>query len=633
MTRRPAELSTKQSAHPSNDPAHAMRTFDGMGLAAVHIAEGVVWAENRSWQREAAGGGLFAALRDGRDLVSAVAAAGLSPIMLADLLGAATAGRTGRVEVDVPGPLGAAPRRYQLRTTAADRPAGGVILTCVDVTVAHGTEQRLQHESMHDRLTGLWHRDALLSEIASALAAKGDRQHLVLCVDLDGLKQVNDAHGHAVGDALLIEVGRRLSSDVCSGDVVARIGGDEFALLCRRVADVAGALAQAQRIRQSLTSPYDVAGRRLTITASLGCRVTGLRGHETAESLLGEAIEAMFQAKVAGRDGVALYSAEQHERSVRRSDVQRALGAALAAGELHLVYQPQVSLVTGGVLGVEALARWTSPDLGEVPPDEFIPAAESSRVILRLGGWVLGEACRQMAEWEAAGAAPASITVNVSPVQLTDPAFADTVARALATHKLAAGRLCLEITEAGLMGAERRILATLRAVHDLGVYLAIDDFGTGHSSLAQLRDLPVEVLKIDRSFVVGLDTDTEAAGIVTAILSLAHVLGLHVVAEGVETEGQVRELALRGCTVVQGMRFSLGVPAVLIPRLLTDGFRLSGDRRDRGHRRRSGAQLRGASADRLRGSAPLPRWATGRGCRLLVAELLYQLGLPEEPGR
>jgi len=618
----------------ADQPANAIGVFDDIGIAAIHIAtDGVVRAENRTWQREAAGGGLFAALRDGRDLVSAAPAAGIAPVLLADLLATATSGATGQVEISVPGPLGAASRRYRLRSSAAAGASGGVILTCVDVTVALGTEQRLRHESMHDRLTGLCHRDVLLSEVATTLDTEGERQHLVLYVDLDGLKGVNDAHGHAAGDAVLIEVGCRLSAAVGTGDVVARLGGDEFALLCRDVADVSAALERAQRVRQLLGTPYDVAGRQLIVTASLGCRVTGLRSSETAESLLGEATEAMYQAKAAGRDSVALYSAEQHERSVRRWDVEWMLGSALATDQLHLVYQPQVSLETGRVLGVEALARWTSPELGEVEPDEFIRVAENSRLIFRLGDWVLNEACRQMAKWETAGASPASITVNVSPVQFTAPGFVDSVAEVLATHGLAAERLCLEITEAALMDAEHRIFATLRSLHDLGVYLAIDDFGTGHSSLGQLRGLPVDVLKIDRSFVVSLDTDAEAAGIVTAILSLAHVLGLHVVAEGVETEGQARELGLRGCTVVQGRRYSLGVAPALIPRLIADGFRLSTSRRDHGHRSWSGAASRAPGAQQLRGSTPLPRWATGRGCRLLVAEVMYQLGLPEEQGR
>lgn len=634
MARRPTDFPATLFSASGSDPGQAIRAVDDIALAAIYISSaGVVHGENRTWQRAAAGGGLFAALRDGRDLVSAAAAAGIAPALLADLLATAISGGSGQVEVSVPGPLGAAPRRYRLRSSAAARPPGGVILTCVEMTIPLGIEQRLQHESMHDRLTGLAHRDVLLSEMATALDADDDCRHLVLYVDLDGLKHINDAHGHAIGDALLIEVGRRMSQDVCPGDVVARLGGDEFALLCRGVSDVADALNRAQGVHELLTQQYNVAGRQLTVTASLGCRVTGLRPDETAETLLGEATEAMYQAKTAGRDSVVLYSAEQHERSVRRSDVEWALASALATDQLTLVYQPQVSLETGKVLGVEALARWTSPALGEVAPDEFIRAAEGSRMILRLGDWVLNEACRQMAAWEAAGPVPGSITVNVSPMQLTAPGFADTVATVLATHKLAPQRLCLEITESALMDAEHRIVATLKALHELGVYLAIDDFGTGHSSLSQLRDLPVEVLKIDRSFVVGLDTNSEAAGFVTAILSLAHVLGLHVVAEGVETEGQVRELALRGCTVVQGMHYSLGVQPVLIPRLVRDGFRLLIDRRDRGHRRRSGAQLRAASADQLRGSAPLPRWATGRGCRLLVAELMYQLGLPEEQGR
>ncbi|MGB9376142.1 MAG: EAL domain-containing protein, partial [Mycobacteriales bacterium] len=227
----------------------------------------------------------------------------------------------------------------------------------------------------------------------------------------------------------------------------------------------------------------------------------------------------------------------------------------------------------------------------------------------------------------------ATITVNISALQLAERGFAAEVARALEANHLAPQRLCLEITETALMDAGEPITGTLRALHELGIYLAIDDFGTGHSSLAQLRDLPVEVLKIDSSFVVGLDTSGEAAGFVTAILSLAHVLGLYVVAEGVVTQAQVRELAMRGCTVVQGARYSLGVKPERIPGLIRDGFRLSVNRRDRGHRHRSATQLRAASAEQFRASAPLPRWATGRGCRLLIAELMYQLGLPEESGR
>ncbi len=290
VTRRHADSAAPPSNEEADDPGLAIHAVDDIGLAAIHIsADGVVRAENRTWKRAAAGGGLFAALRDGRDLVGAAAVAGIAPALFADLLVKATSGGAGQVEVAVKGPLGAGSRRYRLHSTAAANPPGGVILTCVDVTAWGGTEQRLQHESMHDRLTGLWHRDVLLSEIATTLDAEGDRQHLVLYVDLDGLKQINDAQGHAVGDALLIEAGRRLSSYECPCEVVTRLGGDEFALLGRSVAGVAAALECANVVHKLLTEPYDVAGRHLTITASVGCRVTGLRPAETAESLLGEA--------------------------------------------------------------------------------------------------------------------------------------------------------------------------------------------------------------------------------------------------------------------------------------------------------------------------------------------------------
>jgi predicted signal transduction protein with EAL and GGDEF domain len=632
--------------------------FDSLGVAAIHFdADGVVRAANGTWQRNSAGGGLFTALQPGRELRTAAAALGIPVDLLTGLITSARSSLAEPFDLRVGGPAGSAGWLYRLRAGGLSHSNGGTILTCVDVTLPLEAEQRLRYESAHDRLTGLAHRDPLLSEIASVLDGDGGRRHLVLYVDLDGFKQVNDAHGPGVGDALLVEVARRLTgtrpddtgrdgagsvgprtdgigaTGPGSDDMVARLGGDEFAVLTRGVPDARAALDRAQRLHALLTGPYDVAGRRILLTASVGCRITGLQAGETAESVLGDADEAMYQAKKAGKDGVAMYSAELHERAVRRSEIEWALGEALGTDQLRLVYQPQVCLETGRLVAVEALLRWTSPELGEVSPAEFVPVAEGSRLILPLGDWVLNEACRQLAEWRFAGPAPATVAVNVSPVQLCAAGFAESVAAALDAHGVEAHRLCLEITETALMDSSAAVAATLRALHGLGIYLAIDDFGTGHSSLAQLRELPVELLKIDQSFIVGVDVDSETAGIVTAVLNLAHVLGMYVVAEGVETDGHARELILRGCHVGQGLRFSPGVPPAEIPRLAAGPFRLAAERRESGHRRsgsRSTARPGPAGAGQVRGTAEVPRWATGRGCRLMLAELMYQLGLPEE---
>ncbi|MDP9218915.1 MAG: bifunctional diguanylate cyclase/phosphodiesterase [Actinomycetota bacterium] len=612
------------------DPDVSLAQFDAAGVAAIHVDNaGIVRATNRTWQREAAGGGLFAALRPGRELPTAAAALGVPANVLPDLLVAAKESIAEPIDLWISDVAGEAGWLYRLCAGASSASTGGTLLTCADVTLHRHTEQRLRFESTHDRLTGLADRDLLLSEIATALHASGNGQHLLLYIDLDGLKQVNDAHGHGVGDALLIEVARRLGG-AQTDEIAARLGGDEFALLSPGAGGVEACLERTRHLHALLTKPYQVAGRRLLLTVSIGCRIIGVRAAETAESVLGEADEAMHQAKKAGKNGVALYSAELHERAVRRSEIEWCLGDAVGTGQIRLFYQPQVCLNTGELLAVEALLRWTSPHLGVVSPAEFVPVAESSRLILPLGAWVLNEACRQLSEWQAVGVSPASVTVNISPVQLCSPGFAESVAEALAVHGIEPSGLCLEITETALMDSSPGVVETLRALHELGVYLAIDDFGTGYSSLAQLRELPVELLKIDQSFIAGVDVDGETAGIVTAVLNLAHVLGMYVVAEGVETDGQTRELILRGCHVGQGMRFAPGVPPSEIPRLAATPFPLAADRRDRAHRRRSGGLLQTTSAGALRGAAAIPRWATGRGCRGMLAECAYQFGLPEE---
>jgi diguanylate cyclase (GGDEF)-like protein len=469
-----------------------------------------------------------------------------------------------------------------------------------------------------DALTGLANRALFLDRLRS-LAATGSPL-AVLFLDLDDFKLVNDGWGHETGDRLLCEVADRLRSAVRPGDLVARLGGDEFTVLCEGVSGEREALAIAGRLREALVEPFEIAGQRRLVRASIGCRVATARGcpkgHRstrngplggapdefTAEALLRDADVAMYQAKDKGRNRIELYSEETRKRIVRRLEVEQELRSALETGGLAVHYQPQVDLLTGSVVGVEALARWKHPRLGDVSPAEFIAVAEETGLIGPLGSLVLEQTCRQLAAWHSQGLRIAA-TVNVSAHQLDDPGFADDVARHIGAAGLPPSSICLELTESALMGAgadPRRVLTSLKG---LGVYVAIDDFGTGYSSLASLKRLPVEVVKVDRSFVDGLGTDPEDSAIVAAILSLAHAMGLHVVAEGVETPLQAAELVALGCTVGQGFLWSAAVPAGRFVALA--------------------AELEGAGGH---GAAGAP-WT---GERYFIDEMLHQIGIAKE---
>jgi diguanylate cyclase (GGDEF)-like protein len=422
----------------------------------------------------------------------------------------------------------------------------------------------------------------------------------VLFLDLDDFKLVNDGWGHETGDRLLCEVADRLRHAVRPGDLVARLGGDEFTVLCEGVSGEREALAIAQRLHHAFDEPFEIAGQRRLVRASIGCRVA--RGGGAAEALLRDADVAMYQAKDKGRNRVELYSEETRKRIVRRLEIEQELRAALEIGGLSVHYQPVVDLLTGRVVGIEALARWAHARLGDISPAEFIPVAEESGLIGPLGSFVLGETCRRLAAWRSQGLKLAA-TVNVSARQLEDPGFADDVAGHLGSAGLPPSSLCLELTESALMGAgaePRHVLASLKG---LGVYVAIDDFGTGYSSLASLKRLPVEVVKVDRSFVDGLGTDGEDSAIVAAILSLAHAMGLHVIAEGVETPLQAAELVALGCTVGQGFLWSPAVPADQLVPLAAELERAGGH-----------------------GAASAP-W---HGERNFIDEMLHQIGIAKE---
>jgi diguanylate cyclase (GGDEF)-like protein len=336
-----------------------------------------------------------------------------------------------------------------------------------------------------DGLTGLVDRACFLERLR-AVAERGTPA-AVCFLDLDGFKLINDGWGHAAGDALLVEVADRLRAATRPEDTVARLGGDEFTVLCEGVADEQGALRVAGRLQAELDAPFAIAGQRRHVRASIGCRL--VRGG-AADELLRDADVAMYEAKAKGKNRVELYSAQTRARITRRLEVEQELRAALDARALAVHYQPQVDLVSGRMVGVEALARWTHPCLGVVSPAEFVAVAEESGLIGPLGGFVLAETCREVAGWHAAGRR-LTATVNVSVHQLTDPGFADSVAYVLARAGVDPASICLELTESTLMDAGEGPLRALEELERVGVYVAIDDFGTGYSSLAALRWLPV----------------------------------------------------------------------------------------------------------------------------------------------
>ena len=429
----------------------------------------------------------------------------------------------------------------------------------------------LIHAATHDVLTGLPTRSLLLSKLEHQLAkpATGDEEVAVLFLDLDNFKLVNDSLGHDSGDELLCEVARRISDCLASretqdeGGIVSRIGGDEFVILYPHAPGGSAELLAAHMLA-ALAEPVQIGGREVVTSASIGV-ASCAHGAQTAEQLLRDADTALYAAKARGRNCMVRFNQELHARASRRMQIETDLRVALREKQLYVQYQPQVSLVTGQLLGVEALARWRHPEHGLISPAEFIPIAEDSRLISELGRQVLRTTCVQMAEWAAAlPGRPLTMTVNVSPRQLGDPGFVAEVQTILKDTGVNQASLCLELTESALTNPEAEVIATLNQLHQMGIYVAIDDFGTEYSSLARLRDLPIEVLKIDRCFIDGLGTETGDTAIVSSILSLAFATGKHVIAEGIERAEQALALRSMGCHVAQGYLFSVPVDAELI---------------------------------------------------------------------
>ena len=433
------------------------------------------------------------------------------------------------------------------------------------------SQLQLTHEASHDSLTGLANRALFKARVEHALLRTAGRPNsvAVLFLDLDGFKEVNDSLGHAVGDELLTEVGRRLRDCVRPEDTVARLGGDEFAVLVERDVTTEGAIAVAERIVADLSQRVRVSARRQPVRASVGIALA--RAGEGADQLLRNADLAMYRAKARGDGGHELYDPLMHIELVERLELEADLRRAVDAGELVLHYQPTVALTTGDIVGTEALVRWRHPTRGLIPPGEFIPIAEATGLIRPLGAWVLREACRQAAQWNEGRETPLSISVNLSARQIKQgPELLHEVARALQMSGLSSDRLILEVTETVLMDHAEETLALLMQLKELGVRLALDDFGTGYSSLSYLQRFPFDVIKIDRSFVERLSGPARELQLVRMIISLGRGLQMETVAEGISDPAQFLALRRTGCELGQGFYFHRPAPAATITELLAE---------------------------------------------------------------
>jgi len=411
----------------------------------------------------------------------------------------------------------------------------------------------IQDMATHDSLTGLHNRASLSDALEHAVsrARRNDEGLAIYFIDLDGFKSVNDSLGHATGDQLLREIAQRLRARVRQSDLVARLGGDEFVVMIESVSDRVGLQLLASKLLTAIAEPMQLQGHEVTVTASIGVAVFPDDGADVS-ALLANGDIAMYRAKALGHNRVTEYSADLGESVVERFEIEKGLREGLRNNEFHLYYQPKIAFNSGKLLGVEALIRWHHPTLGVLGPDRFIPVAESSNFIIALGKWVIEQACRQASTWQRAGLPHFSIAVNLSTNQLTDPSLADHVAGALRASGVDPSMLEFEITETAVMKNMVEATALLESLRALGVRLAIDDFGTGYSSLAYLKELPVDVLKVDRAFVKHLPHSRDDLAITRAVIAMAHGLSMTVVAEGVEAQCQFDSLRDEGCDEFQG---------------------------------------------------------------------------------
>jgi diguanylate cyclase (GGDEF)-like protein len=423
--------------------------------------------------------------------------------------------------------------------------------------------------ALHDPLTGLPNRVLMLEMLEHAF--RGSRRSgdtsAVFFIDLDRFKDVNDTYGHQIGDQLLVAVGKRVSDALRPGDSVGRLSGDEFLVLCEGLEDPSEADLIASRLRQELARPFSLSGVTVSITASIGIAVTG-HDNDGAEALLHDADFAMYRSKRGRVESAAVFDLRDLNLAGYQAGLARSLPGAIDRDELHVEYQPIVDATNGRLTGVEALLRWTHPDRGAVAPSVFIPFAEQSGQILELGQWVLRRACSDHQRWRRGRSEDIALSVNVSPHQFMSAGFTDSVATVLSTTATRPDLVTLEVTEGVLVRDQERALVVLDQLTDFGVRLALDDFGTGYCSLGYLNELPINSLKIDRTFIARLSHEPETQTIVSAIIQLAHSLGMTAVSEGVETREQHDQVVTLGTDSCQGFYFARPMPAANLDRLL-----------------------------------------------------------------
>jgi diguanylate cyclase (GGDEF)-like protein/PAS domain S-box-containing protein len=442
----------------------------------------------------------------------------------------------------------------------------GLVVNTRDATEQVVLERQLRQQAFHDPLTGLANRALLTDRAEHALArsARSGAMVAVVLVDLDGFKFVNDSLGHQVGDTVLCEVARRLQSLVRSEDTVARLGGDEFVILIDDVSALEEPKRLAERVGEVLRPRFELSGSDYAVTASVGVAI-GSGTEVDVHDLVRDADTAMYVAKAGGKDSVRVFAPSMHERAHERFRLQGDLRQALERSELLLFYQPIFDMLDGRLKGFEALVRWSHPTRGLVAPERFIPLAEENGLIVPLGRWVFHEALNQLGAWDARheGSRALSMSMNVSTVQLRSPNLIADVRSALEQSGVTPSRVVLEITEGSLANETERVIEVLEELRALGVQIAIDDFGTGYASLSHLQRLPVDILKVDKSFVTALSDEDKSRELLKAIMGVGRALSLAVVAEGIEAQSQMNTLHEMGCEMAQGFLVGRPTPAEL----------------------------------------------------------------------
>ncbi len=447
-----------------------------------------------------------------------------------------------------------------------------VVLSILDARLESRTAhfiRRLKHQASHDALTGLVNRKHLTERLEDACTehqARGER-FAVFFIDLDGFKAINDSFGHSAGDAVLKEVGKRLSAAVRRHDMVARFGGDEFVVLIEAIGTLDDVAQIGDKLLASFSAEFQLPEINMWLSPSIGISVYPDHGDST-DVLLGRADAAMYQVKESGRNHYRFYEEAMNASAIRKVKIQQGIKAALHEGQFFLLFQPKFDCVDGAMVGAEALLRWHHPELGVVSPTEFIPIAEKSGHIISIGNWVLDQVCAQLRVWEAEGQRPLQVAVNLSPVQLGAPSLVDDILNIVRQHSVDPAHIMLEITESAAMSNAELTHATIDKLKAAGFMLAIDDFGTGYSSLSYLQEFGIHQLKVDRAFVSALSkTDGKGYAVVSAIIGLAHALGLEVVAEGVETVDQLNVLKGLQCDQIQGYLLGTPMPSADLLRL------------------------------------------------------------------